>query len=110
MSRYRNRRRAINDVYEDDEIFENRGVKSVEQYTTPKLPNPTQKQINDIPYEIHYWVTGQRLFKLAQKYYGDHRYWYIIARFNNKATEAQIAEGEQIKIPTNLQLAVEVFG
>ena len=110
MSRYRNRRTAINDVYQDDELFENRGVKSIEQHVTPKLSNPTQEQLDEITYDIHYWVPGQRLFKLAQKYYGDHRYWYIIARFNNKPTEAQIEEGEQIKIPTNLQMAVEVFG
>ena len=110
MSRYSNRKRALNDVYQDDELFENRGVKSIEQHVTPRFSDPTQEQLDDIPYEIHYWVPGQRFFKLAQKYYGDHRYWYIIARFNNKPTEAQIEEGEKIKIPTNLQVAVEVFG
>lgn len=110
MSRYSKRRRALNDVYQDDELFENRGVKSIEQHTTPRLSDPTQEQLDEIPYEIHYWVPGQRFFKLAQQYYGDHRYWYIIARFNNKPTEAQITEGEKIKIPTNLQVAVEVFG
>tara|TARA_Y100001938_G_scaffold150817_1_gene243602 strand:+ start:2842 stop:3174 length:333 start_codon:yes stop_codon:yes gene_type:complete len=110
MSRNRKRIIAKNDVYEDDDLFENRGVRSISQYVTPKFPNPTQDIINEIPYEIHFWVPGQRFFKLAQKYYGDHRYWYIIARFNNKPTEAQIEEGEEIRIPTDLQLAVEVLG
>jgi hypothetical protein len=110
MSRYKGRRVAINDVYQDDELFENRGVQTIEQFTTPKLKNPTQEELDRIDYKFHYWVTGERFFKLAQKYYKDHRYWYIIARFNEKANEAQMEEGEQIKIPLNLHIAVEVLG
>ena len=110
MNRYSRRTKAINDVYQDDELFENRGVQSIEQHVTPKFKNPTQEELNRIDFEFHYWTTGERFFKLAQRYYNDHRYWYIIARFNNKASEAQVEEGEQIKIPTNLHIAVEVLG
>ena len=110
MSRYRNRKKATNDVYQDDELFENRGVTIVEQYTTPKFKAPTQKQLNKIVFVEHYYVSGERFFKLAQKFYGDQQYWYIIARFNNKPTEAQVADGEILKIPTNLQQALEVLG
>ena len=110
MNRYSRRTKAINDVYQDDELFENRGVQSIEQHITPKFKNPTQEELNRIDFEFHYWTTGERFFKLAQRYYNDHRYWYIIARFNNKPSEAQVEEGEQIKIPTNLHIAVEVLG
>lgn len=110
MNRYSRRTKAVNDVYQDDELFEKRGVQSIEQHITPKFKNPTQEELNRIDYELHYWSTGERFFKLAQKYYNDHRYWYIIARFNNKPSEAQVEEGEQIKIPTNLHIAVEVLG
>jgi len=110
MSRYRKRTIATNDTLRDDDIFEKRGVEIVEQYTTPKLSNPSQKELNSISYTEHYYVAGQRMFKLAQQYYGDQQYWYIIARFNNKPTEAQIEDGEILKIPTNLQQALEVLG
>ncbi len=110
MNRYSRRTRAINDVYEDEELFEKRGVKQIEQHTTPKSKNPTQEELNRIDYELHFWTVGERFFKLAQKYYNDHRYWYIIARFNNKPSEAQVEAGEQIKIPLNLHIAVEVLG
>jgi len=110
MNRYSRRTKALNDVYQDDELFENRGVKSIEQHVTPKFKNPTKQELERIDYEIHYWSTGERFFKLAQKYYNDHRYWYIIARFNSKANEAQVEEGEKIKIPLNLHIAVEVLG
>lgn len=109
-NRYSGRKRATNDVYQDDELFEKRGVRSIEQYTTPKFRNPTKEELNRIDYEIHFWVTGNRFFKLAQKYYNDHRYWYIIARFNNIPNEGQLKEGQKIKIPTNLHIAVEVLG
>ena len=110
MNRYSRRKKAINDVYQDDELFEKRGVQSIEQHTTAKFKDPTQEELSRIDYELHSWSTGERFFKLAQKYYNDHRYWYIIARFNNKPSEAQVEEGEQIKIPTNLHIAVEVLG
>jgi len=110
MSRYRKRTIATNDTLRDDDIFEKRGVEIVEQYTTPKLNNPSQKELNSISYTEHYYVAGQRMFKLSQQYYGDQQYWYIIARFNNKPTEAHIEDGEILKIPTNLQQALEVLG
>ena len=110
MNRYSRRKKAINDVYQDDKLFENRGVQSIEQHTTPKFKNPTQEELDRIDFEMHFWTTGDRFFKLAQKYYNDHRYWYIIARFNEKPSEAQVEEGEQLKIPTNLHIAVEVLG
>ena len=110
MSRYRKRKIATNDTLKNDDIFEKRGVEIVEQYTTPKLKNPTQKELNSIFYTEHYYVNGERMFKLSQRYYGDQQYWYIIARFNNKPTEAHIKDGEILKIPTNLQQAIEVLG
>ena len=110
MSRYRKRKIATNDTLRNDEIFEKRGVEIIEQYTTPKFKNPSQKILDSITYTEHYYVAGQRMFKLSQQQYGDHQYWYIIARFNNKPTEAHIRDGEVLKIPTNLQQAIEVLG
>jgi hypothetical protein len=110
MSRYSKRKIATNDVYQDEDLFEKRNVKVIEQYTSPKFSNPSEEELRKIPHIEHYYVAGQRMFKLSQKYYGDQKYWYIIARFNNKPTEAQIEDGEILKIPTNLQQALEVLG
>lgn len=110
MSRYRKRRKATNDVYQDEDLFESRGVKIVTQYMTPVFENPSEEKLASISYQEHYYVVGERFFKLAQKFYGDQQYWYIIARFNNKPTEAQLKDGDILKIPTNLQQAIEVLG
>ena len=109
MARYRKRRVAINTSFRNEELFENRGVQQVKQYVTPEFKNPTNKSLDSLEYVSYFWKAGDRYFKLAQKYYNDHRYWYIIALFNKKPTEAQITEGDEIKIPTNLAIAIEVL-
>ena len=58
---------------------------------------PTQERLDLIKYDTYYWTAGDRYWKLAEQYYGHRNYWYIIARFNNKPTEAHIDIGEEIK-------------
>ena len=65
--------------------------------------------MQEIPCVSHYWVVGDRYFKLAQRYYNDHKLWYIIALYNRKPTESQIEPGEEIKIPTDVVLAMELL-
>ena len=45
---------------------------------------------------------GDRYYKLAASFYGDARYWWIIAWFNKKPTESHIKVGDIIRIPTSL--------
>ena len=45
------------------------------------------------------WQTGDRLEKIASQAYGDGSYWWIIARYNNKPTDAHYAVGDQVLIP-----------
>ena len=110
MSRFKRRKIGLNKLFKDEEIFTNRGVEQIRQYTTPKMKNPTEEELMRIPYEVHYWGAGDRYFKLAQRYYNDHNMLYIIALFNQKPTEGQIIIGEEIKIPTDLQIALEILG
>lgn len=109
MARYRKRRVALNTSFKNEELFESRGVQQVKQYVTPEFKNPTEKSLDSLEYVSYIWKAGDRYFKLAQKYYNDHRYWYIIALFNKIPTEAQLNEGDEIKIPTNLAIAIEVL-
>ena len=104
MSRYNRRSKIINDTeeYESDEIFENRGVKKITQYNTPKFRRLTREQYNSIRYQKHYWTSGDRFWKLASRYYGDVTKWWIIASFNFTPTEAELEEGQEIRIPLEL--------
>ena len=109
MSRYSDRSTATNDDQMYQEVFEKRGVKKIEQYTTPTLKKLTDTQKDSIKYTKHTWAVGDRFWKLAHKHYGNKSLWWIIARFNNRPTEGHITVGEVIKIPENIILARELL-
>ena len=46
MSRYRKRKTVINNSteYQDSDIFENRGIKKLNQYATPKFQSFTKEE------------------------------------------------------------------
>ena len=64
--------------------------------------------ISVIPSFTHQWSIGDSYAKLAYQYYGEPKYWYIIARFNDRPTEAEIVVGEIIFIPSSLSLALQM--
>jgi len=105
MSRYTKRTTAINGSqgYQDSEIFESRGVKKVLQYKTPKFSRFTREEYDSVEYHRHYWTNGDRYWKLANKHYGDPSLWWVIARWNFAPTESHLSEGQEIRIPKNLQ-------
>ena len=109
-SRYKNRRLATNSERMYDKVFKKKGVKSIIQYPTPVFKRPTQEKLDSLICQSYLWTAGDRYWALADKFYGDRNYWDIIARYNNKPTEAHISEGEEIKIPLNLGQAIEVLG
>jgi len=105
MSRYNRNRTAINDLLEYKNVLEKRGVKRIEQFRTPTLKDV---DFSEIEYINHVWDDGDMFWKLSVQYYGDAKYWYVIARFNNKPTEANVKIGEQVRIPISLSVALQV--
>ena len=110
MSRYNNRNIGVNREQSYDKVFKKRGVKRITQYTTPTLPRPTQEQLDKLKYTIYTWSAGDRYWRIAERAYGDKDLWVIIAKFNNKPTEAHIKVGDEIKIPTDIAQAVQILG
>ena len=110
MSRLNSRRIAKNKNEMYEKLFEDRGVKEIEQFGTPVLSNPSKEDIDRIPFIEHFWSYGDRYWALASKYMGDPSLWWIIAKLNNKPAEFHLEEGDKIKIPTNIAVALEVLG
>tara|TARA_R100001443_G_C3223787_1_gene146636 strand:+ start:55 stop:384 length:330 start_codon:yes stop_codon:yes gene_type:complete len=48
----------------------------------------------------HVWGHGDRLFKLARKYLGSFKNYWIIGLFNKKPTDANYKPGDIVYIPT----------
>ena len=110
FSRYGNKRVFRNSLEEFEGVFEERGVKHVDQFFTPTLRHPTQKNINNLKRVGHIWRIGDRYYKLAHKHYGDANLWWVIAWYNGYPTEADIKIGALIEIPSDLEEGLRVLG
>lgn len=109
IDRYAGRTIFLNDNSNYDEVFFERGVKFINQYETPRFVFPNENNIKNITINEHSWKTGDRFYKLAEKYYGNPREWWIIAKFNNKPTESHVSYGEIILIPLPLQQILRIM-
>jgi|TARA_R100000808_G_C2154831_1_gene166242 hypothetical protein len=97
----------------DDELYkkfiENRDLKSIRQYGTGMLKYPTVDEMKRMTRIRHIWKTGDRYYKLAIEHYGSASYWYVIALFNQRPTEADVALGDMIYIPMPLEAILRVL-
>ena len=106
MPKYK-KTKIINDSDFYSELIESRGRESIEQYESKRFdidPNAKVKIIE------HVWRRGDRYYKLAAEHYGDIGYWWLIALWNKKPTEADINFGDFIYIPTPLSDALKAAG
>ena len=90
-------------------LLEKRGIKAVRQYPTPVVYNPTAVERISIRTTTHIWKYGDRYYKLAYDFYGDSRLWWIIAWYNGYPTEAQVAPGDVLYIPTSIEDAYKIL-
>ena len=106
-SRYRNRKIITNHSEYYEEFFEDRDVSKIRQYSTPRLKHPTGKQRRSLTEIKKVWSVGDRFYKLAHQHYGDAKYWWVIAWYNQKPTEASVELGNVIRIPLPLEKVVD---
>ena len=109
-SRYTKTKVINNDSEYYEPIRQARGRKSIVQYATQKLKNPTVTDRSNIKSTTHIWKYGDRLYTLSHKYYGDSRYWWVIAWWNAYGIETDIKTGATLTIPLNLEKALNALG
>ncbi len=102
-SRYNVRRKLINTKRFYEQYMEERGVRKIQHYSTPKMrypkPETIAKKLTRIP---HIWKSKDMYWKLAAQHYGDSELWWVIAWFNKKPTESHVKLGDIIQIPMPL--------
>ena len=108
MSRYDRRITAFNRSEQYHEVFENRGVLSIEQFRTPFL-DYDEETLNEVATIKYVWRYGDLYWKLSSRFFGDPQYWWVIATFNRAPTEAHVKIGQTIKIPADLSSALRVL-
>lgn len=87
-----------------------RGVKNLRHYDTPVIYNPSTADRVSTSTVSHVWKYGDRYYNLSAQHYGTTKYWWIIAWWNGRPTEADVQNGTVLQIPTNLQEALTILG
>lgn len=92
-----------------NEFFIERDVNYINHYETPKIPYlgaAERSQLNSIP---HVWRLGDRYYKLADQYYDDPTYWWIVAWYNQRPLETDIGIGNIVYVPLPLDDVLVYF-
>jgi hypothetical protein len=90
-----------------DNIFDRINRDKVIQTTRLRLNEPTEQELRTELNTIEkIFSIGDRMYKYAYEIYGSVDYWWIIAWFNNKPTDAHIKVGEVIHVPVPLDKAI----
>lgn len=110
ISRYDKRQRVINNSEMYSELFEKRDVKFINHFSSPEFAKDAFEDSSDFIFNKHVWKHGDRLYKLAHKYYGSSELWWVIAMVNSKPTESNFSIGDTVLIPTPLSRVLEEFG
>ena len=110
MARYKNTKRFRNNLDYYEYLRENRDIRIANHFATPILKNPSISERSRIITDTHIWSLGDRYYKLADKYYGDSTYWWVIAWYNSAPTEVDLEYGDMLDIPINLNTVLDVLG
>ena len=88
-----------NDSEMYDDFFEQRGVAKIKHNLLKNLNLNFNQE--DYSYTAYTWRKGDTMIRLANRYYGNFNFWYIIGYFNKKPVDSMYEIGETIKIPNN---------
>tara|TARA_B100000287_G_C20488544_1_gene724087 strand:+ start:548 stop:853 length:306 start_codon:yes stop_codon:yes gene_type:complete len=72
---------------------------------SPRIFNAVENQ--EIQYSVHTMEEGERLDYLAGIYYGDSKFWWVLAAASGIGYPLQVTPGTVIRVPINLS---DVFG
>lgn len=90
-------------------LLKKRGLSRIQQYTTAVFNKLTPSKIQRLQRERHVWKPGDRLYKLADTYYGDPEMWWVIAWYNQKPTDSHYQLGQIVLIPMPLEEILRFF-
>jgi len=90
------------------EVFEKKGVKFLNITTNPKFENILDLSVPLIT--THTWTYGDKLYKLANRYYSDRTKYWVIGLINNKPTDMHYKIGDKVLIPADVSIIERSIG
>ena len=104
MPRYKRTRILKNRSQRYEFLRKSRGdPPSITHYDVADMRNPTRAERAKAASVTHIWKYGDRYYNLATQYYGIPDYWWVIAWWNARPSEANVKPGDKITIPLNLE-------
>ena len=97
MPKYIRRETLLNDRQEYENFLNKRGLSEIVQNLRVSFKRDALKKTYAV--REHTWSKGDRLYKLSHKYYGEKDFWWLIAIWNGKPTDADYIYGSVIQIP-----------
>ena len=91
-------------------LFENRDPKIIYKIAMREmnaLSNEERKAINTREYT---WRANDQYWKVAKRFYGDSRLWFIIAYYNKAPTDFHLQKGQNILVPMAPQVVLDKLG
>ena len=110
-SRYLRSKILTNDTEFYDFLRKKRGnLKSIKHLATPVLKQLSISERAGLDTTTHVWKYGDRFYNLANRYYSNPEYWWVIAWYNGYPTEFDVRKGDILTIPLNLEKALIALG
>ena len=84
-------------------FFKNRDIQETFQYGMPIIGYPSPSEIRSLDNVLRVWHSTDTLYNVSNEYYSSPQYWWVIAWYNQKASEAEFKVGEQYYVPLPLE-------
>ena len=104
------------DIFKNDnkkiyqKILDSRGVDSIVHHGKMRLNKPEIHEMASLSKISHPWASGDKMYKLSDKYYGKTDYWWLIAWFNKMPLDFFYRPGQIVYIPVPLEEALYYAG
>ena len=110
FSRYDKRELFFNDDREYKKVFfKDRDLAQTYQFKTAIIGYPTDEQFQELESIPLRWGSTDKLYNIADEYYGSPEYWWVISWFNQKPTEAHFKVGDIYYVPQPLSDVLAIF-
>ena len=104
MPTYRYNKEFDNDLIEYQFLLDDRDVDVIRQYGARTFNIDIFR--NPMRAKRHVVTQGDKLYKLANRYYGNFKFWWVISLFNKIASDVDLKYGQEIYIPVDIDSIV----